>query len=183
MKKQKEQRVDVSQLKASDEIIQFLATYERYRKHMYDDGYGYPTIGWGHQITDPELASGFIKINGINVPWRKGLSKKQAFELKKQDLRKVERAVWETVKVPLHQREFDAICSLLFNIGTAWFTGAKGHKRSSIIKKLNKDDYDVFNRVAPLFRKSSGEISPGLIKRRADEVTIYKYGDYERDGK
>lgn len=171
------EKVPRNPMQASEKLIEFLAGWEAVKLRAYDDGYGYLTIGIGHRLTKPELRTGRVMIDGEVVRWRAGITRKQAYLLKDQDLDTVERAINEYVKVPLWQHQFDALCSLFFNVGTGWVTG-KGKPQSSIIKKLNRGDYDVFSRVAPLFKNVNDEPSDGLIKRRAAEVEIFDHDDY-----
>ncbi len=51
------------------------------------------------------------------------------------DIQKYEGAIKRCVKVPLHQHEYDAFVDFAYNVGTAPFC------RSTLVKKLNAEDY------------------------------------------
>lgn len=51
------------------------------------------------------------------------------------DVQKFEGALKDCVRVPLHQREYDAYVSLAYNIGPTAFCG------STLVKRLNAGDY------------------------------------------
>ena len=113
------------------------------------------TIGWGH-------------IMGV----KKGdkITKEQAQEFFIQDKQWAEDAVNQKVKVPLTQEQFDALVSLVFNIG------ANAFSRSTLLKKLNRKDYqgaaDQFN----VWVKQKGKTLTGLVRRRAEERSYFLSG-------
>lgn len=80
-----------------------------------------------------------------------------------QDVQKYEGAVKKCVKVPLHQYEYDAMLSLAYNIGTAAFCG------STLVKKLNAQDYAGACLQILVWYKFKGQPLPGLTKRRQAE--------------
>lgn len=113
------------------------------------------TIGWGHTL-------------GV----KKGdkITKEQAQEFFIQDKQWAEDAVNQKVKVPLTQEQFDALVSLVFNIG------ANAFSRSTLLKKLNRKDYqgaaDQFN----VWVKQKGKTLTGLVRRRAEERSYFLSG-------
>ena len=70
------------------------------------------------------------------------------------------------VTVPLYQHEFGAYVSLAYNIGVSAFCG------STLVKKLNSEDYDGACKEIDRWNKSGGKVYPGLVKRRAEERRI-----------
>ena len=71
------------------------------------------------------------------------------------------------VTVPLHQHEFSAYVSFTYNVGVSAFC------KSTLVKKLNAEDYDgacaeLSNWVYGPGKKKLG----GLVKRRAEERAI-----------
>lgn len=113
------------------------------------------TIGWGHTL-------------GV----KKGdkITKDQAQEFFIQDKQWAEDAVNQKVKVPLTQEQFDALVSLVFNIGVNSFS------RSTLLKKLNSKNYqgaaDQFN----VWVKQKGKTLTGLVRRRAEERSYFLSG-------
>lgn len=87
----------------------------------YLDSVGVLTIGVGHTSAagPPTVTKGMT------------ITAAQSDDILARDLAGVESSVNALVKVPLNQSEFDALASLVFNIG------AGGFKGSSVLKKLN----------------------------------------------
>lgn len=89
----------------------------------YKDIRGIWTVGFGH--------------TGSNPTPRKGLSitPREADEIMQRDLAWVEAEINRDVKVPLTQWQFDALASLVFNIGVYGFRG------SHVLYRLNRSEY------------------------------------------
>lgn len=79
------------------------------------------------------------------------------------DVQKYEGALHKCVHVPLHQWEYDAYVDLAYNIGTGAFCG------SSLVVKLNAQDYAGACLEILKWDKFRGQPLPGLTKRRQAE--------------
>lgn len=81
-------------------------------------------------------------------------------------------AVNRLVTVGLTQNQFDAVVSLVFNVGAGAFAG------SDALDALNRGDFDTFVIEAfsrsKGFRKADGVVSDGLIKRRRIERLLFE---------
>ena len=110
------------------------------------------TIGYGHTKS---VKSGMA------------ITKAQAESYLKQDLVAFENAVNKYVKVPLTQNQFDALVSFSFNCG------AGALKTSTLLKKLNKKDYDGAANEFLRWNKSNGKVLSGLTKRRKEERSLF----------
>lgn len=101
--------------------IELLIQKEGFRNKAYQDTKGIWTIGVGHtsMAGPPEVKPGMV------------LSDKEVREVFARDLQMFERAVNESVHVPILQNEFDAFVSIAFNIGIS------GFKRSTFLKRFN----------------------------------------------
>jgi lysozyme len=101
-----------------------IARREGTKLSAYQDSKGVWTIGTGHTSAagDPKVSKG-LKITA----W-------EADQILSRDLGTVENTVNGNVRVPLNQNEFDALASLVFNIGGAAFRG------STVLRKLNAGD-------------------------------------------
>lgn len=108
-------------MKTSELGVAFIANEEGWVPHRYVDFAGVPTIGYGHAIKD-----------GESFPER--LSVEEGIALLARDLEATERDVEELVTVELNQNEFDALVSLVFNIGRGHFAS------STVLRKLNEDE-------------------------------------------
>lgn len=84
-------------------------------------------------------------------------------EILARDLKEVEKAVNEAVKVRLSQNEFDALVSLAFNIGNGAFA------KSTLVKKLNAGDKAEAADQFLVWNKAAGKVMKGLITRREAE--------------
>jgi len=80
-----------------------------------------------------------------------------------RDSAKFEGAIKRCVTVPLHQYEYDAYVSLAYNIGEGAFCG------STLVKKLNAEDYAGACAEISRWDKQGGVVLRGLTKRRAEE--------------
>lgn len=137
----------------SPEGIKFLQTFEGCRLASYPDGTNADgsvkwSIGYGH--------------NGRGVGPNMTITQRKADAFFLDDIAWAEAAV-NKVKVDLEQHEFDALVSLVYNIGEPKF------KTSTVLKKLNKDDRQGAADAFLLFNKFEGKVNDGLVKRRAEE--------------
>ena len=141
-------------MRISEKGIDFIKQKEGCSLKAYLDIGGKLTIGVGHLI-----------VKGENIP--NEVTSEQADDLLKKDLKIVEDAINKYVKVKIDQEQFDALCSLIFNIGITAFIG------STLLKELNKDN---ILKAASEFMKwiyVNKKISPGLLARRKDEVAMF----------
>lgn len=111
------------------------------------------TIGYGHTGSDVYL--------GLTI------TEEKALELLSEDLRKFEKAVNDKVKVDLTQDQFDALVSFTYNCGPTNLA------KSTLLKKLNKKDYQGAADEFPKWRKANGKVMKGLERRRAAERALF----------
>jgi lysozyme len=141
-----------SNLKISDQGIKLIQHFEGFLSEAKKDGEHY-SIGWGH--------------NGSDVKEGQKITKAQATILFKKDIAWVDKVIEDAVAVPLLQNEFDALASLIYNIGGPEFM------KSKLVLKLNEgkraEAADQFRKYR-IFRHS---INAGLIRRRATERAIF----------
>ena len=107
-----------------------------------------PTIGFG--TTDG------VKMGDSTTPVK-------ALTRALQDVQKFEGALKTCVKVPLHQYEYDAYINLTYNIGSRAFCS------STLVKKLNQQDYDGACKEILRWDKAGGRVVRGLTNRRQKE--------------
>jgi lysozyme len=148
--------------KTSKEGIDFIKEHEAWRSKAYKDQAGLWTIGYGHLIN--MVSEGNLVTTEI--------TKEKGLELLAKDLKGAENAVLSLVVKNLKQNEFDALVSLVFNIGRGAFSG------STVLKKINtgasKEDisnwWRAWNKVTINGQKVA---SNGLTKRRQSEVDFF----------
>lgn len=138
--------------------VQFIKSFEKCRLKKYKDDGGKDTIGWGHLIRPGENYE--------------EITQAEADDLFLKDLQDPQNCINRWVKAPLKQCQFDALVSLIFNIGSGRFI------RSGILKQLNAGNYNaaviIFNDFKWITNQDGGkEISPGLVSRRLKEQELF----------
>jgi lysozyme len=144
-----------------------LAGWEGFEPRIYRDAAGKLTIGVGHLLTQSELSSGKISIQGEWVRYAAGLTESQVLNLLGQDLKRFEATVNDAVQVELSQNQFDALVSLCFNIGEAAF------RNSTLLRWLNQSDYEAVPAQMRRWVHCSGKVVRGLVKRREHEIDLW----------
>lgn len=144
-------------MNASDRIKDFIRGFESCRLTAYPDPGsldGKPwTIGWG-------TTRGVYK--GMTI------TQEEADLLFDEDVNAVAKQVSRMVRVPLNQNQFDALVSFVYNVGQTQF-GA-----STLLRLLNEGDYEgAAGQFGRWIRGGSGEVLPGLVRRRAEEKAIF----------
>jgi lysozyme len=143
-------------MKISNNGIAFIKREEGEKLTAYQDSVGVWTIGVGHT----GIVDGKPVTRGMTITQSKSTS------LLISDLAWVESAINGNVKVPLTQNQYDALCSLVFNIGRNAFTG------STLLRLLNVNNYkgaaDQF-----LQWKRTGSDPDLLLPRRKRERELF----------
>ncbi len=123
--------------------------------HAYQDRAKVWTIGWGH--TGPEVREGLV--------WTRAQADAQ-FDA--DVTRRAVAPILKHVRVLLTQGQFDALVSLVYNIGGGAFA------KSTLLRKLNLGD---FTGAAAEFNRwchSGGTVDPVLVRRRARERKLFE---------
>lgn len=142
----------------SKQGLDLICRFEGFSPVIYICPAGYPTIGYGHLITEANKER-FLD----------GVDEDEALELLRSDVGKAERTVLRLITVPLTQGQFDALVSFTFNLGS----GAL--QRSTLRRKVNREEH---HDVPAEFMKwvwADGRKLKGLVKRRAAEVKMYVF--------
>lgn len=142
-------RLPLVALRLSAVALVGIAGWEGYRSVAYIPVPGdVPTIGFG---TTKDVKMGDT-IDPVT-----------ALQKKIRDVEKFEGAVKQCVKVPLAQNEYDAYLSLAYNIGSGAFC------RSTLVRKLNVEDYAGACEEILKWDKFKGKPLQGLTNRRQAE--------------
>lgn len=148
--------------KISDNGLKFIADHEGMILHLYNDPANHATIGVGHLVHHGP-------INGSEPEeFKRGITKERAMEILRSDVITAENTVNKLVKVPLNQNQFDALVSFVFNIGKTQFAS------STLLAKLNNQDYSSVPSQLNRWVHGSGKKLPGLINRRRDEGNLFE---------
>ncbi|NYA43225.1 lysozyme [Serratia fonticola] len=143
-------------MQISNNGIKKLKAEEGEKLTGYKDSRGIPTVGVGH--------TGLVDGNPVYVGMV--ITKEKSSELLQSDLKWVESAINSKVKTQINQNQYDALCSLVFNIGESAFSN------STVLSKLNLGDF-IGAADAFLMWKKSGEDLNILLPRRQRERALF----------
>lgn len=161
-------RNPATSLDASEQCIALIKAFEAFAPRRYICPGGQPTIGYGHVIRLHEA--------GFND---RAITEREADQLLAADLMVAQRGVWALVKVPLAQREYDALVSLVFNVGAGKADGQKGDfADSTLIDLLNRREYALAAEQFDRWVFSRHRKLAGLIRRRAAERAMFEGRDW-----
>lgn len=141
-------------MRISDRGLEIIKEFEGFRARAYICPAGVWTIGYGHTRG--------VKAGDV-------VTEQQATELLRNDAKEAEEAVTDLVKVELSQWQFDALVSLVYNIGSGNFYN------STICRLLNEgcDDEDRLRHAWCMWKRAGGRTLSGLIRRREKEFKLF----------
>lgn len=142
-------------MRTSKTGIDLIKSFEGLRLNSYQDSVGVWTIGYG---TTRGIGPGMTITND------------QAEQMLMKDIARFELEVERLVKVPLSQRQWDALLSFVYNVGTV------NLGTSTLLKLLNARDYAAAAEQFPRWNKAGGKVLNGLVKRRAAERRMFVGG-------
>lgn len=141
--------------------IEFLKQWEGVKYEVYLDPIGLPTVGVGHLLTEDEKRT--YKVG-------QKITAQEVDALLRRDISSTVRAVNNWVIHELDQHEFDAVVSLVFNIGVNAF------KRSTLLKKLNRGQDKEAAKEFLRWNRAGGKVIRGLTRRRESEMDLFLNG-------
>ena len=112
-----------------------------------------PTIGWG-------------RTKGVSMGATCTQEQADAWFL--EDVKWAEDCVNRAVTVKIQQNEFDALCSLCFNIGCTNFG------KSTLVKLLNQGDSEGAASQFLVWNKQDHKVLNGLTRRREAEKALFE---------
>lgn len=144
-------------MKLSQNGVDFIKSHEALRLKAYQDSKGKWTIGWGHT-------------KGVKPGDE--ITRAQAEQFIRDDFEWVERTLNADLvagrdKPLVTQNEFDALCSLVFNIGS------NAYLESTVRRKIKQGDKMAAARAFKMWVYSEHKFIQGLANRRADEVRLF----------
>lgn len=137
----------------SSTCIELIKTYEGFRPTAYKCPAGVWTVGYG-------------RTKGVTPTTVCTMAEATAWLA--EDLAAASKAVLRHVKVPLTQNQFDALVSLVFNIGEGNF------KNSTLLDLLNGKNYVLAAMQFDRWVHANKRRQPGLVKRRAAERKLFE---------
>lgn len=142
----------------SDAGIECIILSEGLRLKAYLDTGGVWTIGIG-TTKYPD---------GRKVKAGDTCTKKQAYEYFRHDVAGACKDVDDLTRDDLTQHQFDALVSLVYNIGRTYYRG------STVRKLVNQNPATSAIRGAfSMWNKDNGKVVAGLVKRREREADLY----------
>lgn len=150
-------------MKLSARGLALIAEFEGFVGHGYTDAGRHCTIGYGHLLHHGRCSRSELA---------RTISRRTAKALLDRDAGRFERAVDRLVRVPLVRGQFDALVSFAFNVGEGALAG------STLLKKLNRRDFDGAAAEFDRWTRSGGRVLPGLVRRRNAEQALFRAGAY-----
>ena len=148
-------------MQISQKGIDLIKKHEGLHLYVYKDPVGYPTIGYGHLIQEHEDF--------------KVITEEQAENLLMFDITSAKTCVNNLVKQELHQHEFDALVSFVFNVGCGNF------KDSTLLKRINRREHRTDPEMVYIewgrWVHANGVKLPGLERRRLEEGEYFRSGN------
>lgn len=143
-------------MRLSQRGLDAIKEHEGLRLRAYDDGVGVLTIGYGHTA-------------GVRAGDQ--ITAEQAEQFLREDVQIFEKTVHDAVHVSISQAQFDALVSLVFNIGAGAF------RRSTLLAKLNAGDYSGAAQEFVRWNQAGGRVLAGLTRRRLAERDLFTSQD------
>lgn len=140
--------------------LDLIKHYEGFSRVAYKCPAGLWTIGYGHLIKKAEEVA-YLHPRGVEI------SEAEAEDLLLGDVKAAENAVYRLVRAPITQGQFDALVSFTYNLG------AGALQRSSLLRKLNRSEYQASAREFSRWVFAGGRRLRGLMRRREDEAEMF----------
>lgn len=143
----------MSAMQTSANGRKLIENFEGLRLTAYADQRGIPTVGYGH--TGPDVFLSTV------------ITQEDADAFLAVDLHHAESAINSSLTVPVNQNEFDALVSLVYNIGGGAFA------KSTLLRVLNTADYLHAAEQFLVWDRTNGQVNQGLMNRRIAERTLF----------
>lgn len=138
-------------MQTSPNGFNLITRFEGFKPTAYKDVRGTLTCGYGH--TSSVTADSVCTTTQARM-WLGA------------DVATAEKSINELVKAPLTQNQFDALVSLVFNIGVGAF------EESTLLRELNDGDYGGASLQFLQWRRAGSDKS-ALLCRRSHERTLF----------
>jgi GH24 family phage-related lysozyme (muramidase) len=147
----------------------FIKDSEGFRAKPYEDSAGHCTIGYGHLLHLGKCTQADFDA------YPDGLTKKEAVDLFNSKAEEYQSAVRRLVTVPLTQAQYNALVSLVYNVGEGEFAKSRTLKNiNSGNDELAKEEWLGFEYETKNGKKVKNK---GLRERREREIKIFFGGE------
>ena len=140
----------------SNAAIALIKRFEGLSLTAYRDQRGIWTIGYG--------------CTGFNVKEGTVWTLEQAESELRARVESFGREITSAVGLKVNQNQFDALCSLVYNIGPSRFRG------STLVKLINERNYPLAAQEFPKWNHVNGKVDKGLTTRRLSEQALFLKG-------
>jgi lysozyme len=143
-------------VKASKEAVDLIKQWEGCSLDSYQDAKGKWAVGYGQ--------------NGQHIGPGMRILQSEADQWLANHVAELQEQMTKLITVPITQKQFDALVSLVYNIGIGAFAN------STLLKKLNTQHYDAAGMEILRWTHSHGVELEGLVRRRSAEYRLYQEG-------
>lgn len=161
----------MAKMTTSQSGVDLIKEFEGFSAKAYKDQAGKWTIGYGTLI---DMADEKVYLPNIPLNIWPEISKAEAEAFLRRDLKQFEDSVNQSVAVELNQNQFDALVSLVYNIGPFNF------RKSTVLSKINAGaDPDQIEYWWKAWDKvtdpqTGAKVkSNGLARRRSEELDLF----------
>lgn len=140
-------------MKTSKDGVEFIASFEGFIDHPYQDAVGVWTIGYGHTGQGTRAMGKITHARGL--------------ELLAGDVGIAESAV-NALQLQLTQSQFDALVSIVFNCGGGILAASK-----SLGQALRRPGMRGVPDAIKLYTHAGPQVLPGLVRRRNAEAVMW----------
>ena len=145
-------------MKISPRGLDLIKDFEGFSSSAYLDVVNIPTIGFGNTFYE----------DGTKVKMGDQISKTDALKLLEVIAnRDFADKIFPSIKVKVTQSQFDAMCSLAYNIGVGAFL------KSTLLKKVNAGDFAGAGEQFLRWNRAGGKVVLGLTRRREKEKQLF----------
>lgn len=148
-------------MQPSQQILSFIASFEKFVAKPYLDAADIPTIGYGATLY-PSGKKVTMQDKAITEPTAMGYM-----------LHHISTRITPHIPTGLPQNEFDALVSFVYNVGSGAFNSST-LKKKVLAQAPCQDIRAEFMR----WNKAGGKVLAGLTKRRQREADIFCLDDY-----
>lgn len=132
--------------------IELIKRFEGCELKAYVCPSGIPTIGYG-------------QTEGVRMGMQ--ITKEEAERMLSSDLKFRSTQLFRLLKVPVTDNQFSALLSFVYNVGLGAF------EQSTLLKLLNRSEYNLAAEQFNVWVRGNGQILPGLVTRRAAEKSLF----------
>lgn len=142
----------------SENCYKLIKKYEGFSSKPYKCPAGIPTIGYGSTFY----------LNGNKVTMKDTpISEEVALSILFSVVEDFSKKVEKLLKVPVNQNQFDALVDFSYNLGIGNF------QKSTLLKLINKKDFEGASKQFKKWNKSNGKVLNGLTNRRKEEEELF----------